>query len=167
MKKMIATWIAAIAVLASAGSMSAHHSLAQFDTTTPVLVKGTVVLFERVNPHSLIFLDQTREDGQIQRWAVDGPGPTQLDRMGVDKDFLKAGDVIEVCGFVTKEGVASQRALANSSLSLKSSTPNTQGRIINGHLLVMPDGKRRFWSDCGLLDKCLRPGEKREDVGRR
>jgi hypothetical protein len=31
---------------------------------------------------------------------------------------------------------------------------------MNGHLLVMPDGKRRFWSDYGLLDKCLNPGEK-------
>ena len=111
MKKVIATWTAAIAVFAWTGPLAAHHSLARFDTTTPVRVKGTVVRLERVNPHSIIVLDETTEDGQIQRWAVDGPGPTMLARMGVDTDFLKAGDVIEVCGFVTKEGVPSQRAL--------------------------------------------------------
>jgi uncharacterized protein DUF6152 len=164
MKKMRAT-LAAIAVLASAGSLAAHHSLAQFDTATPVRVKGRVVSFERVNPHSIIFLDQTTQDGQIQRWAVDGPGPNQLDRMGVEKDILKAGDVIEVCGFVTKEGISSQRTLQKSaSVSLNSSTPNMAGRALNGHLLVMPDGKRRFWSDYGHLEKCLNPGETRDSL---
>jgi hypothetical protein len=166
MKKIKATWTAAmaIAVLASAGSLAAHHSLAQFDTATPVRVKGTVVSFLRVNPHSIIFLDQTREDGQIQRWAVDGPGPNQLDRMRVEKDILKAGDVVEVCGFVTKEGVPSERALQKSSVSLDSSPPNMTGRALNGHLLVMPDGKRRFWSDYGHLEKCLNPGETRDSL---
>jgi hypothetical protein len=72
MKKLITTWTAAIAVLAWAGPLAAHHSLAQFDTTTPVHVKGAVVRFERVNPHSIIFLDQITEEGQTQRWAVDG-----------------------------------------------------------------------------------------------
>jgi uncharacterized protein DUF6152 len=164
-KKMNAAWTAAIAVLASAGSLAAHHSLAQFDTATPLRVKGTVVSFERVNPHSIIFLDQTREDGQIQRWAVDGPGPNVLDRLGVEKDILKAGDVIEVCGFVTREGVPSQRALPKSaSASLNSSTPKMTGRVISGHLLVMPDGKRRFWSDYGYLEKCLNPGETRDSL---
>ena len=53
MKKAIATRTAAIAVVASVGSLAARHSLAQFDTTTSVRVKGAVVLFERVNPHSI------------------------------------------------------------------------------------------------------------------
>ena len=165
MKKMKATWTAAIAVLASAGSLAAHHSLARFDTTTAVHVKGTVVSFLRVNPHSIIFLDQTREDGQIQRWAVDGPAPNQLDRMRVEKDILKAGDVIEVCGFVTKEGVPSQRAPQKSaSVGLDPATPNMTGQVLNGHLLVMPDGTRRFWSDYGHLEKCLNPGETRDSL---
>jgi hypothetical protein len=160
MKKAIAMWTAAIAVFAWTGPLAAHHSLARFDTTTPVWVKGTVVRLERVNPHSIIVLDQPMEDGQIQRWAVDGPGPTMLARMGVDTDFLKAGDVIEVCGFLTKEGASSQRALPQpANVSLDSPTPNMTGRVMSGHLLVMPDGERRFWSDYGVLGKCLNPGE--------
>lgn len=134
MKKSIATW-AAIAGLVSAGSLAAHHSLVQFDTTTPLRVKGAVVLFERINPHSIIYLDQKRDNGEIQRWAVIGPQVNQLDRMRAGKDFLKAGDVIEVCGFVLKEGVASQA---------KSSSPKMEGRPLNGHTLVMPDGRKWF-----------------------
>jgi len=34
----------------------------------------------------------------------------------------------------------------------------------SGHLLVMPDGKRRFWSDYGVLEKCLNPGENKETL---
>lgn len=145
MKLMLAAWTA-IAVLAWTGTLAAHHSLARFNTTTPLWVKGMVVRFDRVNPHSRILLDQTKEDGHLQRWAVDGPAPNALARMGIGEDFLKAGDVIEFCGFVTKEDGGSWI------------------RPISGHLLVMPDGKRRFWSDYGVLEKCLNPGENKETL---
>src|SRR5438477_5689493 len=91
MKKRIAEgWIAAVVVLASAGSLVAHHSLSQFDTTTAVWVKGAIVRVELVNPHSILFVDQKAKDGQIQRWAVEGPGVIQLSRMGINKEALKA-----------------------------------------------------------------------------
>ena len=82
MKKTMAGWIGSRVVLVSAGSLAAHHSLSQFDTTTAVTVKGTIVRFELVNPHSILFVDQKGEDGQIQRWAVEGPGVTQLNENG-------------------------------------------------------------------------------------
>ena len=160
MKKVMTAWTLAIAALAWSVTLAAHHSLVQFDTTTPGWVKGTVVRFDRVTPHARIYLDQTREGGQTQRWAVDGPPANNLARMGIDQDFLKAGDVIEVCGFPLKEEVASQRATPQSS-----SAPNVlSGRPLSGHLLVMPDGKRRFWSDYGVLEKCLLPGENRDSL---
>ena len=165
MKKKMATWTATAVVFAWTGPLAAHHSLAQFDTTTPVRVKGTIARFERVNPHSQIYLDQTTEDGQIQRWAVDGPGATMLGRMGVDTDFLRAGDVIEVCGFIMKAGIPSQRAFPKpADVSPSSPAANMTVRFMNGHLLVMSDGTRRFWSDYGVLDKCLNPGEQRKDL---
>jgi hypothetical protein len=68
MKKLI-TLSLAILVCASPGSLLAHHSLANFDTARAVRVKGTIVEFRRINPHSYIFLDQRGEDGQTRRWA--------------------------------------------------------------------------------------------------
>jgi len=159
MKKLIAILTAWIAVLALAGSLTAHHSLASFDTTMPLRVKGTVVLHELINPHSIIFLDQKKEDGQVQRWAFTGPGVGQIDRMGLSRDVVKAGDSIEICGFAIKEDFPSQR-------DFKSSPTNMSGRAMNGHVLVMPHGKRRFWSDYGQLSKCLSPGETRESLSR-
>lgn len=152
MRKVLAAGLA-IALLAWPGALAAHHSLAQFDTTTPVQLKGTVVRFDRTNPHSRILVDQTTQDGHVQRWAVDGPAPNALARMGIDEDFLKAGDVIEVCGFVLKEGAVQPAS------SVPASAPPVSTRPISGHLLVMPDGKRMFWADYGVIEKCLKPGE--------
>lgn len=113
-----------------------------------------------VSAHARFYLDQTREDGQTQRWAVDGPPTNNLARLGIDQDFLKARDVIEVCGFLLKEEVASQRASLQSS-----SMPNVLScRPMSGRLLVMPNGKRRSWSDYGVLEKCLLPGESKDTL---
>jgi hypothetical protein len=156
MNKMLAALTTTATVLIVSAPIAAHHSLAQFELTTPIRMTGTVVRFDRVNPHSLIFIDQAMEDGATQRWAIDGPGASQLLRMGVALDFLKTGEVIEVCGFAMKEGDASRRSL-----------DKLQARILNGHLLIMQDGTKWLWSDYGQFDRCLKPGESRQDFMRR
>lgn len=161
MKQVTAVWVVAIAALASPGALTAHHSLVQFDTTMPTWVKGTVVRFDPINPHVRFVLDETREDGRTERWVVDGPAGNNIARMGLGPDFLKAGDVVEVCGFVLKEDAA-RRGPADAA-----ARPATRpGRPLSGHLLVMPNGKRRYWSDYGVLDKCLDPGEEKEALRR-
>jgi hypothetical protein len=162
MKHVTATWLVALVVLAAPVVLTAHHSLVQFDTTTPLWIKGKVVRFERVNPHSRIVLEQAKADGQTERWAIEGPNLLQLTRMGIPEDFLKAGDVIEACGFVLKAEGLFQSAPPNPG----SPTPARAARPISGHLLVLPGDKRWFWSDYGVLEKCLRPGETKESLTR-
>jgi hypothetical protein len=141
-------------------SALAHHSLASFDVSAPLWIKGTVVRFERVNPHSLIFMDETMPDGQLRRWAVDGPSVVQLERKGLDQAFLTSGDVIEVCGFALKDGAASQRTFPRvDDASAASSGPSITGQVMNGTVLITPDGKKRVWSDYGQLQKCVSPEE--------
>lgn len=145
--------------LFSASSL-AHHSLASFDVSTPLWIKGTVVRFERVNPHSLIFMDEKMPDGQVRRWAVDGPSVVQLERKGLDHEFLAAGQVIEVCGFTLKAGVASQRTFPKTDeASAAPSEPSITGQVLNGTVVITPDGKKRVWSDYGQLQKCVSPEE--------
>jgi hypothetical protein len=155
-----------LVVLAWTTSPAAHHSIVMFDTTTPLWVKGTVVRFDLVNPHARIYLDQASETGHGERWVVDGgPAIFQLERRGVTKDILKTGDVIEVCGFVLRESVQPPQAPpAPKNSNLDASSPTLTGRVLHAHVLVMPDGSRRFWSDYGHLNKCLRPGETRSSL---
>jgi hypothetical protein len=152
MRMATAGWAAAV-MLVSGASLMAHHSLSQtqFDITTGVTVKGTIVLFERVNPHSFIFVDQKGEDGQMHRWAVEGPAINQLTRLGFGTDALKVGDVIEFCGYVKKEGTVSQR-----TASTRNAPKSVSGRILTAEVLVMPDGRKQPWVDYGH-HKCLGP----------
>jgi Family of unknown function (DUF6152) len=147
-------WIAAAVILASAGTFTAHHALTQFDTVNPVTVKGKIVLFERVNPHSVLFVDQKDSDGKTHRWAVTGPPVGQLSRKGIEKDALKAGDVIEVCGYAAKGGAEFERTLSPETAGANLKT--ISGRLMDGELLIMPDGHREVWSDYGY-HKCLGP----------
>src|SRR5262245_11587467 len=148
MKKITTGSLAVLVTLVSAGSLLAHHSLGNYDTTKAVRVKGTIVQFHQINPHSFIYLDEKGTDGQTVRWAIEGPSIIQLNRSGFGKDVLKAGDVVEVCGYVPKERVIWQIASADAS------TASMAGRLINAEILVMPDGKQRSWGDYGV-HKCF------------
>jgi hypothetical protein len=163
MKKVTAGWIVVVAALALPGALAAHHSLVRFGTDGPPLwIKGAVAHFDFANPHVRIYLDQKDASGKTQRWAVEGPPLNNLSRMRIGPEFLKAGDVVEVCGFVLKDDFASQPALRQTDAN-----PNAlSGRVLSGHLLVMPNGKRQFWSDYGVLYKCLNPGEDVETLRR-
>lgn len=143
MFRMLTMFTVAFAV-ASAGSLAAHHSLANHDTSTPVRVKGTVVRFHQINPHSFIFLDEIDATGARRRWAVEGPGVFQLTRRGAASDMLKPGDVIEVCGYELKERTIWQLA------SPSPHETSLSGRLITAELLVMPDGRQQSWGDYGF-----------------
>jgi Family of unknown function (DUF6152) len=145
MKKTAATFLGGALIIVMASSLAAHHSLSQFDTTTAVRVKGPISRVELVNPHSIIFVDQKGVDGQPQRWAVEGPGVVQLARSGFNKESLKVGEIIEACGYVTKEGVDPQQTLSK----LPANPKNASVRLMDAELLVMPDGQIQKWSDYG------------------
>src|SRR5262249_44627506 len=140
----LATCVAATVALACAGQLHAHHSISAIDITTPVWVKGTVVEYVPGNPHAMIELDVRGADGDTQRWRVEGPFPGRLERYHVANDFLKAGDVIEACGFVPKPQPE------------KSWPPE---RFIHSQLLLMPDGQMQLWGPYGKLENCVRPND--------
>ena len=149
MARVMTAGAAAIVALAWPGALAAHHSLARFDTTTPVWVKGTVVRFDRISPHARIHIEQ-KDGARTQRWSVDGPAPNALSRMGIDEDFLKMGDVVEVCGYLPKEATIWQ---------LTNPEPNAvsmSGRLLNGEAIVMSDGREQSWGDYGV-HRCFGP----------
>lgn len=151
MKAIIGGSLTVLVALVSAGSLLAHHSLANFDTTTPVRVRGTVVQIHKINPHSFIYLDETTADGRTRRWAAEGPAIRQFSRRGVADNFLKPGDEIEVCGYTHKENVIWQIATADRGAQ------SVAGRLLSVELLVMPDGRELSWEDYGS-HHCFAPG---------
>ena len=143
MKSLMPVCLAVLVVLMSAGAGLAHHSLANHEITKAVRVKGTVVQFHAINPHSIIYVEEKNAEGQIRRWAVEGPSGTILARRGLEK-IVKVGDAIEVCGYQPKEATMWQIANPNPR------APSLAGRLITAEVIVMPDGKLQDWEDYGF-----------------
>jgi Family of unknown function (DUF6152) len=107
---------------------SAHHAFAaEFDSTKPIKLRGTVVKMEWINPHTWIHLDVKTPKGTVERWMIEGGPPNALYRRGFTQKSLPQGAEILVEGFRAKDG------------SLKG----------NGRDLTFADGRRLFVGSSG------------------
>ena len=141
--------LVALVVLLETGSLQAHHSLANHETRKPVRVKGTIVQINLINPHTFFYLEEKDADGQLRRWAIEGPTMRLLERRGM-KNLLKVGDVIEVCGYAPKENTVWQIATPDRG-------PSLAGRLLTAEMLVLADGREQPWEDYGF-HHCFSPG---------
>jgi hypothetical protein len=75
----------------------AHHSVAMFDGSRTITLKGTVKEFQWVNPHVLIWVNAEGENGDPPRlWGVELSSPGVLTRNGWSKRSLKVGDKVSI-----------------------------------------------------------------------
>ena len=159
-----ATGLAGLAALACTGSVQAHHSHLDYQTT-PIWISGTVTRFELKNPHAITTLEGRSENGQALVWTVEGPSQTGLDRRGSSDEYLpKVGDKLEVCAYLYRpvEEIASDARLApylDDSILRRLEATTTEGaspRLILGHMLVTTGGAMRVWEPYGLIGDCMR-----------
>ncbi len=83
----------------------AHHAFqAEFDSTKPVKLTGTVTDMEWINPHSWIHIDVTNPDGTVTNWMVECGSPNIMLRRGFTKRSLEKGTVLTIQGYQAKNG---------------------------------------------------------------
>jgi hypothetical protein len=83
----------------------AHHAFsAEFDINRPIQLRGTLLKWEMINPHSWFHLDVKDADGKVISWMIEGGSPNQLIRMGVTKNTVQVGTEIMVEGYQAKDG---------------------------------------------------------------
>ena len=89
-----ATLTAACAV-AMTMSASAHHSHGQYEETFKD-IEGVVKEVHLVLPHSWVYIEVADpKGGPSSLWALEATGRTGLERIGVARGYLKAGDKIK------------------------------------------------------------------------
>ena len=94
----------AFALLIVCGPIFAHHGSANYDTSKPVSVRGTVTQFAFINPHSAIYLDAKDDKGNAEKWLIECDSPNNLARAGWNKESLKPGDQVTIVGNRLKDG---------------------------------------------------------------
>lgn len=94
-----------LGIVFAGGMVSAHHSFAVFfDDGQNVEISGTVTEFRFTNPHGVITLTAKRTGGELETWRVETNAPTLLRRRGWTASSLKAGEVITVEGWPSRDG---------------------------------------------------------------
>ena len=123
MSRLSFAWVAAVTAFIPVAASYGHHSFAaEYDRDKPINVTGTVTKVEWTNPHARIYLDVADADGKVVNWDFELGPPNGLMRQGWRRDSLRAGHVVTVNGFLSKD----------------------QEHVANARSVKLPDGRQVF-----------------------
>jgi hypothetical protein len=85
---------------------AAHHSGAMFYNRegSTITITGEVQRFNFANPHAVVELTVTAEDGTLQHWTAETSSPSGLKRRGWSQDSLKPGATVTLEGYSALDG---------------------------------------------------------------
>ncbi len=123
MRKTLACALVAGVLSLAAEPVWAHHAFAaEFDSSKPIKLKGTVTMMEWINPHAWIHIDVKGEDGKVSPWMIEAAAPNSLLRRGFTKNSLPVGTEILVEGYQAKD----------------------EAKRANGSIITFADGRKLF-----------------------
>jgi len=123
MRKTLACVLVAGVLSLAAEPVWAHHAFAaEFDSSKPIKLKGTVTMMEWINPHAWIHIDVKGEDGKVSPWMIEAAAPNSLLRRGFTKNSLPVGTEILVEGYQAKD----------------------EAKRANGSIITFADGRKLF-----------------------
>ena len=92
MRTTLVMVLAVASLIVATTRTSAHHAFAaEFDSSKPIKLRGTVVKMEWINPHTWIHLDVKTPKGTVERWMIEGGPPNALYRRGFSQKSLPQG----------------------------------------------------------------------------
>jgi hypothetical protein len=105
MTRMLLLLVAVLSLTLAGRSVVAHHSeTAEYDSTKPVKVTGTITRVEWLNPHVWFYVDVKEADGKVTTWGFSNAPPGALMRRGITKAALKIGAEVTVEGVRARDG---------------------------------------------------------------
>ena len=108
---MLILFALAAALTMPGGVMSAHHSMAGYDTGKVIVLQGVVTEYSWRNPHVWVTWDVKDNSGKVMQWIGELPAINTDLSLGMTKNSLKAGDEIAVTVNPSKLGSPEGRVM--------------------------------------------------------
>lgn len=100
----------ALLPLFAATSAVAHHSAALFYSSSErITLTGEVARFNFRNPHAILELLVTDENGETVRWTCETSAPSALRRRGWTQESVVAGEIVTLEGLQASDGTKLMR----------------------------------------------------------
>lgn len=81
-----------------------HHSFPAFYyEEKQITIEGVVEEFEYRAPHAWVHVSAPDDSGQMRRFSAEWANPSRLEREGITKDTLRAGDRVRVTGSPSRD----------------------------------------------------------------
>lgn len=94
-----------IGLAAAAGPVLAHHGWGSYDAQNPVTIEGAIGRVEYANPH--VHIDVAASG---KTWEATLAPPFRMDARGLGRDALKAGMIVRVFGYPSRQNASEMRA---------------------------------------------------------
>jgi hypothetical protein len=98
MKRQVLVVMAGVGLLYGARVYAHHSQVAVYKTSDEQKIEGTLAQVLIRSPHSWVHVEAKDAKGQLQRYAIEWGGATQLRNAGVDGKTLKVGEKVRVTG---------------------------------------------------------------------
>ncbi len=95
----------ALGMLPTRAAHSHHSFTAEFVADKTATLKGTITQVWFRNPHVRYLMVVENEDGEEVTWDARGSPVVWLARRGWKKDTIQVGDVVEMYGFLGRDGI--------------------------------------------------------------
>lgn len=95
--------LATVCLLAVAVPGWAHHSHGNYQDSF-IDLSGVVKEVHLLVPHSFLYVEVKSANGEPQIWALEATSRSGLERIGVTKDHLKAGDTVKARCHALRDG---------------------------------------------------------------
>ena len=93
-----------LTMLFAAGQASAHHSFTASFVEDEIVREGVVNRYIFRNPHVLIYMDVTGENGEQAEWMVEGSAATSLRNRGWSDETIQPGELVRITGMAGRDG---------------------------------------------------------------
>ena len=100
-----------VPALLTAAPAAAHHAVnVAYDTETVSTVEGVVVEIFWRNPHVVLTVERTLDNGEQEVWEVESGSTNSLERVGIGPDIVREGDTVALTGSPSRRGLTTMAA---------------------------------------------------------